>query len=56
MGVAPVEWRMSCHSKRTASHRDEEIVCTIGNNGIICVCSAASDVILKNQAKDALNG
>lgn len=56
MEIAPVGRRMSYRSKRTASLWDEEIVCTIGNNGLIRVCSAVSGVILKNRVKDGLSG
>ena len=55
MEVAPVGRRMSYRSKRTASHWDEEIVCTIGNNGLIRACSVATDVIWRSLEKDGLN-
>lgn len=55
MEVAPVGRRMSYRSKRTASHWDEEIVCTIGNNGLIRACSAVTDAIWKSLETVGLN-
>jgi len=51
MEIAPVGRRMSYRSKRTASLWDEEIVCTIGNNGLIRACSAVSGVIWRSPEK-----
>lgn len=56
MEIAPVGRRMSYRSKRTASLWDEEIVCTIGNNGLIRVCFVDSVVIWRNREMDGLSG
>ena len=55
MEIAPVGRRMSYRSKRTASLWDEEIVCTIGNNGLIRACSVVSDATWRSLEKDDSN-
>ena len=57
MEIAPVGRRMSYRSKRTASLWDEEIVCTIGNNGLIRVFFADTErTDARKVKKDDMSG